>query len=96
MVDFRLTIKIILEELQDAAIMIKDHVTVKVINSLGPKFEIYVTVLNEKARNKKTLPNLDSLLKSLEEEEIRMTRKTSFNNVQASSLSGSSQGGSGG
>lgn len=86
--------KTILEKLQDGAITIKDHVTVKVINSLGPKFETYVTVLNKKTRNEKTLPNLDSLLKSLEEEEIRMTGKTSLNNVQASSLSGSSQGGS--
>lgn len=52
--------------------------------------------MNEKARNEKKLPDLDSLLKSLEEEEIRMTGKTPLNNVQASSSGGSSRGGSGG
>ena len=76
--------KTILKELQDTAIIIKNHVTVKVINSLGPKFETYITVLNEKARNEKSLPNLDSVLKSLEKEEIYMTAKTSLSNFQAS------------
>ena len=90
MVDFKLTMKIILEELQDTAITIEDHVTVKVINSFGPKFETYVIVLNEKARNEKILPNLNSFLKSLEEEKIRMTEKISLNTVQASFLSKSS------
>ena len=96
MVDFGLIMKTILEELQDAAITTEDHVTVKVIISLSPKLETYVIVLNEKARNEKTLPNLDSLLKSLKEEEIRMTGKTSLNNIQASFSNGSSQGGPGG
>ena len=94
MVDFGLTMKTILEEFQDAVITIEDHVTVKVINSLSPKFKTYITVLNEKARNKKTLPNLDSLLKSLEEEEIRMNEKTSLNTIQASFSNRFSQGGS--
>ena len=87
--------KTILEELKDSAITIEDHVTVKIINSLGPKFETYVTVLNEKARNEKTLPNLDSLLKSLEEEEIRMAGKTLLNNVQSNSSGGGGGGGQG-
>ena len=84
--------KIISEELQNATITIEDYVTIKIINSLNPKFEIYVIVLNKKAHNKKTFPNLDSLLKSLKEEEIHMTRKTSLNNVQTSSSSEFSQG----
>lgn len=96
MSDFGLTMKTLLEELNDASITIQDHVTVKIINSLGPKFETYVTVLNEKARNKKKLPDLDSLLKSLEEEELHMTGKISLSNVQTSSSGGSSQSGSGG
>ena len=96
MSDFGLKMKTLLDELNDASITIQDHVTVKIINSLGPKFETYVTVLNEKARNEKKLPDLDSLLNSLEEEEIRMAGKTSLNNFQASSSGGSSRGGSGG
>lgn len=96
MSDFGLTMKTLLEELNDASITIQDHVTVKIIKSLGPKFETYVTVLNEKARNENKLPDLDLLLKSLEEEELRMTGKTSLSNVQTSSSGGSSQGGSGG
>lgn len=80
-VDFRLTIKTILEKLQDAAIIIKDHIIVKVINSFNPKFEIYIIILNKKARNEKILSNLDSFLKSLEEEKICMTKKTSLNNI---------------
>lgn len=47
-------------------------------------------VLNEKTWNEKKLPDLDLLLRSLEEKEIRMARKTLFNNVQASSSGGSS------
>lgn len=46
MVDFGLTMKNRLEEFHDTAITIKDHVIVKVINSLGLKFETYVIVLN--------------------------------------------------
>ncbi len=34
--------KTLLEELNDASITIQDHVTVKIINSLGLKFETYV------------------------------------------------------
>lgn len=49
MVDFGLTMRTILEKLKNAAITIQNHVTVKVINSLGHKFETYVTVLNKKA-----------------------------------------------
>lgn len=59
--------KTIFKELKDSAITIKDHVKVKIINLLGPKFETDVIVLNEKARNEKVLPDLDLLLKSLAE-----------------------------
>ena len=96
MLDFGLTIKTLLEELNNASITIEDHVTIKIINLLGPKFETYVTVLNKKTCNKKKLPDLDLPLKSLEEERLRMTGKTSLNNVQASCSGGSSRGGSGG
>lgn len=82
--------KTLLEKLQNVAITIENYVTVKVINSLGPNFKTYVTVAKEKTRNEKSLPNLDSIFKSLEEEEIRMTGKTFLNNVQASSSNESS------
>lgn len=42
------TIFTIFEDLKDAAITIKDHVNIKLINSLGSKFDTYVTFLNEK------------------------------------------------
>lgn len=53
-------------------------------------------VLNKKTWNEKMLPDLDLLLRSLEEKEIRIARKTLLNNVQASSSSGSSRDSSGG
>lgn len=62
----------ILEEIKDLKISIEEYVTIKVINSMGSGFDTYDTVLNEQARKEKKLPDLDSLLKSLEEEENRM------------------------
>ena len=47
--DFRLTMKTILEELKNSAIIIKDYITAKIINLLKLKFETYATILNEKA-----------------------------------------------
>lgn len=84
-----------MEEPNDASITIQDHITVKVIKSLSLKFETYVTVLNKKAHNEKKLPDLDSVLKSLEEEEIRIGGKSVLNNVQTLS-GGSSRVGRGG
>ena len=82
MSDFKLTIKTFLEQLNETAITIQDHVTVKIINSLGPKFETYVTVLKRKARNEKVVPDLDTLWKSLEEEEIWMAEKSLLNKLK--------------
>ena len=73
--------KIFLEKLNNGSITIQDYITVKIINSLGPKFETYIMVLNKKACNEKKLLDLDLLLKILEKEELRITRKTSLNNV---------------
>lgn len=42
-------------------------------------------ILNEKTQNKKTLSNLDLLLKSLKKEEICIARKILLNNVQNNS-----------
>ena len=94
MQDFGLTMKIPLEEVDDLNIVMKEWVLVKIINSLGPTFETYVTVLNEKARTEKTLPDLDALLKSLEEEETRQSGKNLLNTVQGNSPGRSLRGGS--
>ena len=48
-------------------------------------------VLNVKAWNKITLPNLDLLLKTLNEEEIYITRKILLNNIQSSFSVGDGQ-----
>lgn len=93
MSDFGLIMKTLLEELNNTAITIQDHVIVKVINSLDLKFETYVTILNKKARNKKVLLDLNTLLKNLEEEEICMAEKSLLNNVQTSFFGESSRGG---
>ncbi len=61
-----------MKEIDDLEISMKEYVIIKLINSLGSGFETYVTVLNEQARKDKKLPDLDGLLKSLEEEENRM------------------------
>lgn len=70
--DFGRKMRTVKEEIKDLNISIDDYVTIKVINSMGSGFETYVTVLNEQARKDKKLPDLDELLKSLEEEENRM------------------------
>jgi hypothetical protein len=66
------TMRIILKEIHEQKIIIDEYVIIKIINSLGLDFETYVIVLNEQARKNKKLSDLDELLKSLEEEELRM------------------------
>lgn len=56
-------------------------------------FETYVIVLNKKACNEKVLPNLNTHLKSLKEEEICMAEKSLLNNVQTSFSGRFSRGG---
>lgn len=82
MSDFGLKIKTFLDKFNNASIIIQDHITVKIINLLGLKFETYVTVLNKKVWNEKKLPDLDSLLKNLKKEKISMVEKFLLNNVQ--------------
>lgn len=84
MVNFRLSIKTIFEEFQNAAITNKNRVIFKIINFLGPSFEIYIAIFNKKTYNKKSLPTLDKYLKSFKEEKICTTKKTSLNNFSAS------------
>lgn len=73
----------------------KEYVTIKVINSLGSGFETYVTVLNEQARKENMLPELDSLLKSLEEEDFRMKEEPQVHGIRGKKWSRRAEGGSG-
>ena len=82
----KLIMKLILKELKNFAITIEDFITIKTINILEFKFEIYITVLNKKTLSKKKLHNLDLLLKSLKEEEIYLAKKTLLNNIQSNFL----------
>lgn len=85
--------KTIFEELKNSTITIENHITENIINLLKPKIETYVTVLNKIAQNKKILPNLDLLLKSLEEEKIcYIVGKTLLKNVQSNFSGRSGQG----
>lgn len=70
--DLERSINVVLEDIEEQNITMKEYVTIKVINSLGPGFETYVTVLNEQARKENKLPDLGGLFKSLKEEELRM------------------------
>lgn len=65
MLDFGLIIRTFLEKLNHAFITIQNYITIKIIYFLGPKFKIYITVLNKKSYNKKKFSNLNLLLKSL-------------------------------
>ena len=59
----------ILKEIKNLKIDIKKYVTIKIINFISSDFETYVIVLNEQARKKKKLSDLNKLLKSLKEKE---------------------------
>lgn len=49
-------------------------------------------ILNKKTRTEKTLPNLDTLLKSFEEKEIKLSGNNLLNTIQANTLDGLSKG----
>ena len=70
--DLESSINVVLEDIEEQNITMKEYVTIKVINFLGPGFETYVIVLNEQARKENKLPDLGGLFKSLKEEELRM------------------------
>ena len=96
-----------LEEIKELDITMEDMVTMKLINGLGSSFEIYLTMLSQKARDDNKLPDLQALLSNLEDEERRMKQTAKVNLAQsqitssggASSRDGSSshaRGGRGG
>lgn len=70
--DFDRKMRTILKKIKNQQITIEEYVTIKIINFMDSEFDTYVTVLNDRARKEKTLPDLDDLLQSLKKEENRM------------------------
>jgi len=70
--DFGRKMRIILKKIKNQQITIEEYVTIKIINFMSSEFDTYVTVLNDRARKKKTLSNLDDLLQSLKKKKNRM------------------------
>ena len=62
-------------------------ITIKLINSLGSSFKIYLTILSQKTRDKNKLLNLSSFLSNLEDEKRCMKQTTKVNLVQSQNTS---------
>ena len=67
------------KEIKELNITMDESLVIRALNSLGPAFETYVAIINEKARSEEKLPDLDDLIVKLEEEETRMKNNTSIN-----------------
>ena len=59
-------------EIEDLEITMDEAITIQVLNSLDSSFEQFLGILSHEAREKEKLPTLESLAKSLEDEELRM------------------------
>ncbi len=59
-------------EIEDLEITMDEAVTIQVLNSLDFFFAKFLGILSNEAREKEKLPTLESLAKSLEDEELRM------------------------
>lgn len=71
-----------LKEVQDLSITMEESVTIKALNNLGSGFDTYLTIVNDKARKEDKLPDLDDLVKAVEEEESRQkSASLNFNRV---------------
>lgn len=70
--DFDRKMHFILKEIKNQKIIIKKYIMIKIINFMSSEFDIYMTVLNESIRKKKTLSELDELLQSLKKKKNRM------------------------
>jgi hypothetical protein len=60
--DFDRKMYIILKEIKNQEIIIKEYIIIKIINFMNSKFDIYITILNNQARKKKKLSDLNDLL----------------------------------
>ena len=59
-------------EIEDLGITMDEAITIQVLNSFDSFFAQFFGILSHKARQKQKLPTLESLAKSLEDEELRM------------------------
>ena len=59
-------------EIEDLEITMDEAITIQVLNSLDSSFAQFLGILSHEARKKEELPILESLAKSLEDEELRM------------------------
>ena len=59
-------------EIKDLEITIDEAITIQDLNSLNSFFMQFLYILSHEAREKEKLPILESLAKSLEDEELRM------------------------
>ena len=59
-------------EITDISLTVEQIIVLKLLNGFGSSFSIYLTILNEQARREERFPELDELLKNLEDEESRM------------------------
>ena len=59
-------------EFEDPEITMNKAITIQVLNSLDSSFAQFLGILSHEAREKEKLPTLESLAKSLEDEELRI------------------------
>ena len=70
--EFMTKIRDVKSEIEDLEITIDEAITIQVLNSLDSSFAQFLGILSHEAREKEKLPTLESLAKSLEDEELRM------------------------
>ncbi len=70
--EFMTKIRDVKSEIEDLEITMDEAITIQVLNSLDSSFTEFLGILSHEAREKAKLPTLESLAKSLEDEELRM------------------------
>jgi hypothetical protein len=70
--DFDRKMCIILKEIKNQEITIEEYVTIKIINFMSSEFDTYMIILNDRARKKKKLSDLNDLLQSLKKKKNQM------------------------
>lgn len=66
----------ILKKIKELDITIEKIITIKLINGLGSLFEIYLTILSQKAKNNNKLLNLQAVFSNLEDKKHYMKHTT--------------------
>lgn len=70
--EFMTKIRDIKSEIEDLGITMDEAITIQVLNSFDSSFTQFLDILSHEARGKAKLPILESLAKSLEDEELRI------------------------